>query len=227
MNEQCVLCGEQAAVRVRGTSFCAACGLSHYSVGGRAPKQSVNRSKRAALLALFSSGVFVKVLLGAVALAAVGGVAASGVFESAPADSAAVETTVTMPTTTEGVATVGQTEPAALVVTSPSAEQPGPDASVVAYVAAVQEWADCVSLAASEHTGEAFDPTAACPGKPAPGDYGLTGYDTDEPPGNSGDAPGHDEAGPGNSEDAPGHDEAGPGNSENAPGINKDQVLDS
>jgi hypothetical protein len=93
------------------------------------------------------------------------------------------------------------------------------------YAAAIQAWADCVSEAASAHSGGAFDPFAECNDKPHAPDFGL-GVDSDGP-GNSEDAPGRGEDGPGNSEDAPGRGEDGPGNSEDAPGHDDDQSEDS
>jgi hypothetical protein len=172
---------------------------------------------------LFSSGILAKTLLGAVALAAVGG-AASTVLQSE--DPVVEPNEIVAPSTS-------QAEVVAAVDTSPSApddsdgiiiEAGRDDEAVAAFVAAVQAWSDCVSEAASAHSGGAFDPHEACPDKPRPGDFGVNipGHDEDGP-GNSEDAPGHDEDGPGNSEDAPGHDEGGPGNSESAPGQTKEK----
>jgi len=221
MNERCVLCGENAAVRVRGTSFCAACGLNQYPADAVAPVPGKRQSRRGAFLALMSSGFFVKGLLGAVALAAVGGATATTVFGHEGPESAPVETSVERvvqttagpaidPSSTAIVAAAATTE-------APEAQAGEPGGQVFSYVAAVEAWADCVAEAAASHVGGAFDPNETCPGKPSPGEFGLP----DNGPGNSENAPGLDETGPGNSENAPGHDESGPGNSENAPGLDE------
>lgn len=232
MNERCVLCGDNAAVRVSGTSFCASCGLSQYSADAAAPARLKRRSRRAAFFALFSSGMLVKTLLGAVALAAVGGAAASTVMHSGD-EPVVVETTVVSATAAATTATTAETTSTSASTTSaPLAAEPASE-DVDGYVAAVQAWADCVATAASEHAGGSFDPAAACD-KPRPADYGLDDGETDQPvttvdaPGLDEDGeetipPGHDEDGPGESENAPGHDEDGPGASEDAPGQNKDK----
>ena len=237
-NERCVLCREQAVVRVRGTSFCASCGLSQYEIGG-AESPTTRRSRRA-IVAFFTSGIFIKGLLGAVAVAAVGGAAATSVRDDPTAASAAPETTAVtrvVPTTVEPPVEPPVERAAIVSITKTTV---GPPAqleivdAVARYVVAVEAWADCVSETEAQST-EAFDPEQECPGKPEPGDSGLAGGSGDDPdtaateagdvedgPGNSEDAPGHDEDGPGNSEDAPGHVEDGPGNSEDAPGHDED-----
>ncbi len=231
MNERCVLCGDNAAVRVRGTSFCAACGLNQYSADATAPAPR-RRPRRAPFLALITSGLFVKGLLGAVALAAVGGAAATTVFSHDSPDNAPVATTVVQAVQTTS-APASDAPVSAIVAATATTEEPDAqtvdfDDPVFAYVAAVQAWSDCVAEAAASHVGGPFDPNEACPNKPGPDDFGLVdnglGNSGDAPghdgsgPGNSGDAPGHDGSGPGNSGDAPGHDGSGPGNSGDAPG---------
>jgi hypothetical protein len=217
MNERCVLCGDNAAVRVRGTSFCAACGLNQYSADATAPVPR-RRSRRAAFLAVMTSGLFIKGLLGAVALAAVGGAAATTVFGHDSPDNVQVATTVVQEVQTTS-APAADASASAVVDATATTEAPDVqtvdfDDPVFAYVAAVQAWSDCVAEAAASHGGGPFDPNEACPNEPSPDDFGLV----DNGPGNSEDAPGHDVSGPGNSEDAPGHDVSGPGNSEDAPG---------
>ncbi len=223
LDERCVLCGEAAAVRVRGTSFCAACGLGQYSNSASSPRRLRRRSRRAAFLAVFSSGLFVKVLLGAVALAAVGGAAAATVIDNEVSEprSPGIVADQTIPTTIPETAAAGSAVVA--LTTTDSVASPTVDAAVAEYVAAVRAWADCISGAASTHIGTGFDPDIVCPDTPYPGDFGLAGDPADPPaagvdPGDSENAPGHDGVGPGNSESAPGHDGVGPGNSESAPG---------
>jgi vacuolar-type H+-ATPase subunit H len=43
------------------------------------------------------------------------------------------------------------------------------------YARALQSWGDCVSAAARDHRGGAFDTYAACGDIPSPGDHGLDG----------------------------------------------------
>ena len=199
--EQCVLCGTTAAVRVSGTSFCASCGLHQFSGGHSATAQPrQRRTRRAAILGLFSSGFLLKMLLGAVAVAAVGGVAASTMMQPNAPQLLSPATTLAVAPTVDStvITTAGDATP---VTVESEVESPNGDtsqrAAAEAYVAAVQEWANCVAEAASDHSGERFDPMAACPNKPSPQDHGF----------------------PAN--DAPGQTGEGPGNSENAPGQNK------
>ena len=232
-NERCVLCREQAVVRVRGTSFCASCGLSQYEIGG-AESPTTRRSRRA-IVAFFTSGIFIKGLLGAVAVAAVGGAAATSVRDDPTAASAAPETTAVtrvVPTTVEPPVEAPVEPPVErAAIVSITKTTVGPPAqleivdAVARYVVAVEAWADCVSETEAQST-EAFDPEQECPGKPEPGDYGLAGGSGDDPD-TAATAAGEVEDGPGNSEDAPGHDEDGPGNSEEAPGNRGDTGMEA
>jgi hypothetical protein len=167
-------------------------------------------------------------LLGAVAVAAVGGVAASTMMQPNAPQLLSPATTLAVAPTVDStvITTAGDATP---VTVESEVESPNGDtsqrAAAEAYVAAVQEWANCVAEAASDHSGERFDPMAACPNKPSPQDHGFPANDAPghDPagPGNSENAPGQTGEGPGNSENAPGQTGEGPGNSENAPGQNK------
>ena len=202
--EQCVLCNAAAAVRVTGTSFCASCGLQQYSDGtlaAQAHAPANNRSHRAALIGLFSSGFLLKMLLGAVALATVGGVTASLQTDPVVASAGPPPTVVTRaPVTSVVEATVESNTDDSSELIAAANEQA---AAAHEYVDAIQAWANCVSEAASAHSGGPFDPGAVCDDRPTPADFGI---------------PGHDEDGPGESENAPGREEDGPGKSEDAPG---------
>ena len=219
MDEQCVICGANAAVRVAGTSFCGSCGVKQYAAANST--QVGRRPRRAAWFSLLTSSLLLKSLLGAVAVAAVGGVAGAALQ---PAEdpvlvvAGSVTTTVAV-ASTEPPVTTGTAEVTSVSIDATQEEveeaTSSSDQDVAGFVAAIQSWADCISDAASAHSGGRFDPALACDERPSPADYGL---------GHSEDAPGHDEDGPGNSEDAPGHDEDGPGNSQDAPGqSNKDK----
>jgi hypothetical protein len=203
MDEQCVLCGGGAAVRVSGTSFCASCGLQQYSGGKNNSGVKQRRSRRAAALGFVSSGFLLKMLLGAVALATVGGVAASTV----PHREEARPATTTITTEAVVVADTATVTSGPEVVATATDPKVFPEVdSVIAtaaheYAAEIQLWADCVSEAASAHTGGRFDPLAGCP---RPSDFDLPAVA----------APGHGEDGPGSSEDDPGA-------SADAPGQNK------
>ena len=218
--EQCVSCGAAAAVRVTGTSFCASCGLRQHGRGGVVSAPLGRRSHRAAALGILSSGILVKMLMGAVALAAVGGVTASLRSEavSASADPVPAVTAAASPGTTV-TPVVASTDETIAAVELSNETGAVPDA-VHEYVLAVQAWAECVAEAATAHSGGAFDPHENCLDYAVPGDFGLDDRDgdTEEPPG-------HDVDGPGNSENAPGHDVGGSGNSENAPG-HDDEAAD-
>ena len=214
MNEQCVVCGTGAAVRVGGTSFCGSCGVKQFTATD--PVKAGRRPRRAVWFSLLTSSLLLKSLLGAVAVAAVGGVAGAALQ---PAGDLSPATTTSTVVTTSAVVIDDASENSSAPIVVAAAEGPSQaegdvsvpatDHDVEGFVAAIQEWADCVSAAASAHSGGGFDPVAACDEKPSPADYGI---------GNSENAPGHGEDGPGNSENAPGHGEDGPGNSENAPG---------
>jgi hypothetical protein len=195
----------------------------------------MKRRKRAALFGLLSSGLVVKLFVGAVAVAAVGSVAASAVRTDAvppPVATTVVHRSTTLATTPDATASsdAGNT-PAPPVAPATADDVDSQVAAAHEYAAAIQEWADCVSREASAHSGGPFDPHEACPFKPMLGKYGLDepdngtvppGHDLDGP-GNSENAPGQSDDGPGNSENAPGQSDDGPGNSENAPGKSKDR----
>jgi len=198
--EKCVTCGAAAALRVSGTSFCASCGLQRFSDvpsnGVPTPSPAtVRRRRRAAVLGIFSSGLLLKMLLGAVAVAAVGGFTASSVLQS-EATAAAAQAPAAAPTGAAAamVATTATTSNTAATVLAgledPAATEPRVQAAHE-YAAATQVWAECVSDAASAHSSGRFDPSAACGEKPRSVDFGLD----------------VDDDGPGNSENAPGHDD--------------------
>jgi hypothetical protein len=169
-----------------------------------------------------------KMLLGAVALAAVGGVAASTVPHREEARPAT--TTITTEAVVVADTATATSGPEVVATATDPKVFPEVDSAIATaaheYAAEIQLWAECVSAAASAHTGGRFDPLAAgCPDKPRPSDFDLPAVAApghgEDGPGSSGDAPGHGEDGPGSSGDAPGDGEDGPGASADAPGQNK------
>ena len=197
--ERCKDCGAPAAVRMQGVSVCGRCGLERSSRGTN------HMSWRTALLGILSSGFLAKMLLGAVAVAAFGGVAVSLPADAPEAPPASAQTLL-------------QTD-APFVETDLVQPVLADDAlleRVHAYVASVQEWGDCVSEAARDHSGERFDPKEACGDTPIAATHGLDSRPF--PPSNAADAPGQQDAAPGKSADAPGQQDAAPGKSADAPG---------
>jgi hypothetical protein len=161
-------------------------------------------------------------VLGAVAVAAAGAVAVSLPYEAADApfvNPAATE--ILLQTETPLIETeVVETLPANALLER-----------VSAYVESVQQWSDCVSNAAREHSGGPFDPKEACGDTPAASEHGLNtirGNSTaapgqqEQPPGKAADAPGQQEQPPGKSTAAPGQQEQPPGKSTGNP-ANSDQ----
>jgi hypothetical protein len=117
-----------------------------------------------ALVGLLSSGLLIKMMLGSVAFAAVGSWAAAAVLAPAPTSTPPVVETQTN-VVDEAPAVIGepalQVEPAMTIdeIVSEANEQA---ARAHDMATAVKEWADCVSAAAVEHRGGAFDPKSAC-----------------------------------------------------------------
>jgi hypothetical protein len=197
--ERCKDCGAPAAVRMQGVSFCARCGLERSSGG-------TNRiSRRTALLGILSSGFLAKMVLGAVAVTALGGVAVSLPHETADAPIGPPASTQTLLQTDTAPVETDLVEPL-----------PAGDAlleRVHAYVESVQQWGDCVSDAAREHSGGPFDPKTTCGTTPAAAEHGLTTL-----PGKSATAPGQQDDPTGKSATAPGQQDP-PGKSVDAPGL--------
>jgi hypothetical protein len=200
---------------MQGVSLCARCGLERSSGGTN------HLSRRTALLGILSSGFLAKMVLGAVAVAAAGAVAVSRPAE--PADAPIVS-----PAATEILL---QTE-APLIETEVVETLPSNVLleRVSAYVESVQEWGECVSDAAREHSGEPFDPKEACDDMPAASEHGLDTIrgnsanapgQQEQPPGKAADAPGQQEQPPGKAADAPGQQEQPPGKAADAPGQNR------
>jgi hypothetical protein len=157
-----------------------------------------------ALLGILSSGFLAKMLLGVMAVEAVGGVVVSGNGDAGDPPFAATATTQTLL----------QTE-APLVAADLAPSVSGDNAlveQVHEYAEAVQQWGDCVSAAAREHSGGPFDPKTTCGATPAATEHGLTTL-----PGKSATAPGHQDDPPGKSATAPGHQDDPPGKSATAP----------
>jgi vacuolar-type H+-ATPase subunit H len=148
---------------MQGISLCARCGLER-STGG-----TNGISRRTALLGILSSGFLAKMLLGAVALAAVGGgVAVSGPPRVADAPSGATATTPSFLQTEANLVNPG-------IIASSVAPETLDDLVEQAnsYARALRSWGDCVSSAARDYQGGAFDPHAACGETPSSSDYGL------------------------------------------------------
>ena len=169
---RCDFCGGNAVAFQRGASVCARCGTDRTTGRSNSPV----KSKRMALVGLFSSGLLIKMMLGSVAFAAVGSWAAAAVMAPAPTSTPPVVQTQ-MVLVDEAPAVIGepalQVEPAMTIdeIVSNANEQ----AALAHRMAAnIQKWADCVSAAAIEHRGGAFDPKSLdCPDKPLPSEFGL------------------------------------------------------
>ena len=185
--ERCRNCGAPAAVRMQGLTLCAKCGLERSSGG-------TNRIRlRTALLGILSSGFLAKMLIGAVAVAAVGGVAVSVPRQAAEPPTGATATTQTVLQTDASLLDLDLVE-----------SVPADDAfleRIHEYVEAVEQWGDCVSVAARDHSGGPFDPNAACGEMPMAAERGLK---TSPLPGQAADAPGQQTDPPGQATDAPG-----------------------
>ena len=169
-NERCDFCGETAVAFQRGASVCGRCGIHRTLDRSGSPM----RSRRIALVGLFSSGLLAKLMLGSVALAAVGSWAAATAMAPptpvviSPAAPVAEATTST--TVAEGPAL--RDAPAASVeeVLSAAEDQA---ANALEFATATQTWADCVSNAAILHRGGEFSPWDACHEYPRPSDFRL------------------------------------------------------
>ena len=155
-----------------------------------------------ALLGILSSGFLAKMLLGAVAVAAVGGVVASA-NGNAGAPSA---TTATAQTLLQNEAPLAADLPPLISADNALVER------IFEYADAVQQWGDCVSAAAREHSGGPFDPKATCGATPDAIEHGLTTL-----PGKSANAPGQQDDPPGESANAPGQQDDPSGKSATAP----------
>ena len=170
-NERCDFCGEIAVAFQRGASVCGRCGIQRTLDHSSSPM----RSRRMVLVGLFSSGLLVKLMLGAVALAAVGSWAAATVMAPPPpiviSPTAPVAEATTSTTVAEGPAL--RDPPAASVeeVVSAAEDQA---AKAHEFATATQNWANCVSTKAILHRGGEFSPWEACPGHPRLSDFGLS-----------------------------------------------------
>ncbi len=171
-NERCDFCGETAVAFQRGASVCGRCGIERTLDHSGSPM----RSRRMALVGLFSSGLLVKLMLGSVALAAVGSWAAATVMAPPPpiviSPPASVSEVISATTVVEVPAR--SDEPAISVeeVVSAAKDQA---AKAHEFAAATQDWANCVSDAAISHRGGAFRPWGVrtdCP-YPRPSDFGI------------------------------------------------------
>ena len=168
---RCDFCGGNAVAFQRGASVCGRCGTDRTTGGSNSPV----KSKRMALVGLFSSGLLIKMMLGSVAFAAVGSWAAAAVMAPAPTSTPPVVQTQTT-VVDEALAVSG--EPALQVEPAMTIAEIVAEANEQATLAhdmaiAIKKWADCVSEAAIEHRGGAFDPMLGCPPKPHPSDFGL------------------------------------------------------
>ena len=156
---RCDFCGGNAVAFQRGASVCGRCGTDRTIGRSHAPV----KPKRMALVGLFSSGLLIKMMLGSVAFAAVGSWAAAAVMAPTPATVPAFQTQTTV--SEEAPAEVGYCslleDPAVTIdeIVSEANEQ-----AALAHEMAtdIKTWADCVSGAAIEHRGEAFNPKLAC-----------------------------------------------------------------
>lgn len=200
---RCDFCGGNAVAFQRGASVCGRCGIDRTT--GRS--NSSVKSKRMALVGLFSSGLFIKMMLGSVAFAAVGTWAAAAVMAPNPA-TAPPQTQVTV--TEEATATIAESVPAdeaAMTIDEIVADANEQAAAAHEMATAAKEWADCVSAAAIEHRGGAFDPfdpELACPSKPHPSDFGLGLSQRPEDAGKPDHPTSPEQANDGNKEEAPG-----------------------
>ncbi|NNC39097.1 MAG: hypothetical protein HKN95_00260 [Acidimicrobiia bacterium] len=201
---RCDFCGGNAVAFQRGASVCGRCGIDRTT--GRS-KPSV-KSKRMALVGLFSSGLFIKLMLGSVAFAAVGTWAAAAVMAPNPA-TAPLQTQVTV--TEEATATIAESalagEEPAMTIDEIVAEANEQAAAAHDMATAAKEWADCVSAAAIEHRDgvfDPFDPELACPSKPHPSDFGLGQSQRPDDAGKPDHPTNPEQANDGNKEEAPG-----------------------
>ena len=180
-NERCDFCGETAVAFQRGASVCGRCGIHRTLDRSGSPM----RSRRIALVGLFSSGLLAKLMLGSVALAAVGSWAAATVMAPPPpivlSPTAPVAEATTSTTVAEGPAL--KDAPAVSVEEAVSAAE-DQAAKAHDFAAATQEWADCVSTAAIAHSGGEFSPWEECR-HPRLSDFGMDGGQgrPDVPPG--------------------------------------------
>ena len=200
---RCDFCGGNAVAFQRGASVCGRCGTDRTTGGSNSPV----KSKRMALVGLFSSGLLIKMMLGSVAFAAVGSWAAAAVMAPAPTSTPPVVQTQTT-VVDESPAVTGepalQVEPAMTIaeIVSDANEQA---AAAHEMAAKIQKWANCIANAAINHRGKAFDPKSACeyPDIQEP----TFGFGNSHPPADAGN-PDHpakpEQANNGNKDEAPG-----------------------
>ena len=157
---RCDFCGGNAVAFQRGASVCARCGTDRTTGRSNSPV----KSKRMALVGLFSSGLLIKMMLGSVAFAAVGSWAAAAVMAPAPTSTPPVVQTQ-MVLVDEAPAVIGepalQVEPAMTIdeIVSNANEQ----AALAHEIAAkTRAWADCITAAAINNRGRAANPQSQC-----------------------------------------------------------------
>ena len=157
---RCDFCGGNAVAFQRGASVCARCGTDRTTGRSNSPV----KSKRMALVGLFSSGLLIKMMLGSVAFAAVGSWAAAAVMAPAPTSTLPVVQTQ-MVLVDEAPAVIGehalQVEPAMTIdeIVSNANEQ----AALAHEIAAkTRAWADCITAAAINNRGRAANPQSQC-----------------------------------------------------------------
>ena len=198
---RCDFCGANAVAFQRGASVCGRCGIDRTT--GRS--NSSVKSKRMALVGLFSSGLLIKMMLGSVALAAVGTWAAAAVLAPSPATAPPqTQVTVADETTSTIAESVLDGGEAALTIDEIVADANEQAAAAHDMATAAKEWADCVSAAAVEHRDGAFDPFESCPPKPHPSDFGLGQSQRPDDAGKPDHPTSPEQANDGNKEEAPG-----------------------
>lgn len=175
VSERCDFCGGRAVAYQRGSRVCGQCGTRR-TLNEPAPPR---RTRRMAIIGLFSSGLLFKMMLGYVALAAVGGWVANTVFAPPPPIVTSHSGDETSSTTLAGGSAVESREaPLGAAAQAMSMEELVSVAAEEAtraheFAAATQEWANCVSASAIAHRGGEFSPWDVCPGHPQLSDFGL------------------------------------------------------
>ena len=197
---RCDFCGGSAVAFQRGASVCARCGTDRTTGRSNAPV----KSKRMALVGLFSSGLLIKMMLGSVALAAVGSWAASAVLAPAPTSTPPV---VQTQTTVVDEAPAVIDEPALQVERAMTIDEIVSEANEQAALAheiaaKTRAWADCISMAAIEYRGRAGDPQSRCEDLKPP--FGLGQSQRPDDAGNPDHPAKPEHANDGNKDEAPG-----------------------